>query len=198
MGRPRLHDESTERDLLVAAEALLAADGVEGLSVRRLAEAAGTTPRAIYSVFGGKEGLLRALFREAFHALSADIDALPVTDDPLADLVRVGVEGFRGWALARPHLFRLVFQDAPLDFGSPAATAGVEAFARLEARIERCVTEGLLPADCQPRAGIAFHALCEGLTALELRRRFPLRRDEDPALTWASALRALVAGFRTA
>src|SRR4029453_15136385 len=101
MGRPRLHDETTERELLAAAERLLAEGGAEALSVRRLAEAAETTPRAIYSLFGGMDGLFRALFREAFHALSADLDALPLTDDPRADLIATGATGFRGWAKAR-------------------------------------------------------------------------------------------------
>ena len=69
MGRPRLHDETTERELLAAAEGLLTAEGVAGLSVRRLAEAAGTSARAIYSVFGDRSGLVQALFQEAFVAL---------------------------------------------------------------------------------------------------------------------------------
>src|SRR5262245_21427037 len=109
MGRPRLHNQATERELIAAAEALLAQGGAGALSVRRVAEAAGTTPRAIYSVFGGKDGLVDALFREAFEALSADLDALPSTQDPLQDLLAAGVNGFRGWALARPNLFRLAF-----------------------------------------------------------------------------------------
>src|SRR4030095_5589623 len=104
MGRPRLHDERTERELLAAAEVLLAEGGAEALSVRRLAEAARTTPRAIYSIFGGMDGLLGALFREAFHALAAALDALVLTDDPMADLVAAGAVGFRGWARGRAGL----------------------------------------------------------------------------------------------
>src|SRR5689334_3791913 len=143
MGRPRLHDDRTERDLLAAAEGLLAAEGVDGLSVRRLAEAAGTTPRAIYSLFGGKDGLLQALFREAFHALCADLDALPVTDDPEADLVAAGAQGFRHWAKAHPDLFRLAFTDRSTPVRPVDSEAALQAFGRLLARIRRGVDAGL-------------------------------------------------------
>jgi len=199
MGRPRLHDDRTERELLSAAEALLAAEGVEGLTVRRLAEAAGTSARAIYSVFGGKDGLVLALFREAFLALAADLDALPETDDPLADLVAAGAVGFRGWALARPHLFRLVFEarPPPQDPAGPDADAAVQAFTRLVAKVARCSAAGLLPTSSTRQAALAFHALCEGMASLELRGRFPLSPTHDPAAAWRDALAALVRGYRS-
>ena len=52
MGRPKEHDEATGVALLDAAERLVATGGVGALSVRAVAEAVGTTTRAIYSVFG--------------------------------------------------------------------------------------------------------------------------------------------------
>jgi len=195
MGRPRLHDERTERELLAAAEALLAEGGAEALSVRRLAEAARTTPRAIYSVFGGMDGLLGALFREAFHALAADLDALALTDDPMADLVAAGAVGFRGWARARPELFKLAFNEMPAVRGEDSA-AGVAAFERLVGRVRRCIDAGLIAPGRELEVGLSFHALCEGLAAFEGRGRFPLLAGQDPAAMWRSALGALVEGYR--
>lgn len=195
MGRPRLHDDRTERELLTAAEALLAEDGAEALSVRRVAEAAGTTARAIYSVFGSKEGLLQALYREAFIALTADLDALPTTADAIDDLIAAGAIGFRGWARARPELFQLAFsQIAP--FGRGEAEAGVEAFQRLLDRIRRCIDAGLLPEGRELEVGFSYHALCEGLAGFEARGRFPLLAGRDPGEIWRSALSALVEGYR--
>jgi AcrR family transcriptional regulator len=198
MGRPRVHDERTERELLVAAEALLAAGGVAELSVRRLAETAGTSARAIYSVFGGKEGLVQALFREAFLALAADIDALPETDDPLADVVAAGVVGFRGWAMRRPQLFQLVFdaRPPPLPGDQPPMQPGVQAFARLTAKVARASAAGLLTPGREREIALSFHALCEGMTSLELRGRFPLSPAHDPSQAWRDALTALLRGYR--
>lgn len=198
MGRPRLHDDKTERDLLAAAEGLLAEGGAEALSVRRVAEAAGTTPRAIYSLFGGMDGLLQALFREAFHALSADLDALPVTDDPEADLLTAGAQGFRNWAKTHPDLFRLAFMDRTTPVRPVDSAAGLEAFGRLLARIRRCIDAGLFPPGSETEIGLAFNALCEGLASLEGRDRLLAQVGRDPAAIWEAGLRALVRGFRRA
>ena len=197
MGRPRLHDEHTRRGLLAAAETLLSAGGAEALSVRRLAEAAGTTPRAIYSLFGSKEGVLRALFRESFRALSATLDALPLTDDPQGDLVAAGALGFRSWARAHPQLFRLTFEEVVTPVEPADTQVGVEAFGRLVARVRRCTDAGLIAAGTETEVALAFHAMCEGLASLESRGRFPPLEGRDSLALWTSALGAVVNGFRT-
>jgi len=56
MGRPREHDEATRAALLEAAERIVADRGPTALSVRAVAEAAGTSTRAVYSLFGSKDG----------------------------------------------------------------------------------------------------------------------------------------------
>ena len=58
MGRPRVHDEATRATLRAVAEQLVAEGGAPALSVRAVAKKAGTSTRAVYSLFGSKEGLL--------------------------------------------------------------------------------------------------------------------------------------------
>lgn len=195
MGRPRLHDEGTARELLAAAERLLSEGGGEHLSVRRVADAASSTPRAIYSVFGGKEGLLRALFGEAFRALSAELDAQPSTDDPRADLVAAGAVAFRRWARTHPDLFRLAFEERTAPTQPSDAETGVEAFGRLVMRVKRCAQAGVVRPNADVEIALAFHGLCEGLASLEARARFPPLMGRDVAALWERALTALVAGF---
>src|SRR5687767_12036397 len=110
MGRPRSHDEKTRADLLREGEKRLVEGGLDAVSVRGVAEAAGTTTRAIYSLFGSREGLVSALYREAWRTLTARVEAVPLTDDPVQDLVRVGIDGFRSFATSHPNLFRLAFE----------------------------------------------------------------------------------------
>src|SRR6478609_8874148 len=76
MGRPRVHDEATAEALLDAAERIVAADGPEALSTRRVADQAGTTTRAVYSLFESKEGLLVALGNRAFQMLGSWVDSI--------------------------------------------------------------------------------------------------------------------------
>ena len=77
MGRPREHDEHTAEALLTAAEPIIEARGLGALSLRELAEEAGTTTRVVYSLFGSKEGLLSGLGARAFELGSSDRCAVP-------------------------------------------------------------------------------------------------------------------------
>jgi len=80
MGRPRVHNEATAQALLAAAERIVETDGIDALSLRRVAREVGTTTRAVYSVFGSKDALLAALGRRAFEILERErpIDLLVV------------------------------------------------------------------------------------------------------------------------
>src|SRR5690349_25130363 len=110
VGRRRLHDDVTAGALLDAAERILGGQGLEALTVRRVADAVDATTRSVYTTYGSKEGLLAALGGRAFDMLGADVRALPVTDDPVADLIAAGTCGFRRFALAHPALFQVGVQ----------------------------------------------------------------------------------------
>lgn len=194
MGRPREHDERTAVALLEAAERTVHAAGLEGLSVRRLADDVGTTTRAVYSLFGSKDGLLVALGTRAFEMLGAAIGALATTDDPAADLVEAGVAVFRRFATGHPTLFRIGVQHTlpSPDLAREFSAAAAEAFAGLEARMTRVKDAGLLGRRTVRDAACEFHALCEGLAAVELRGVMP---PGEEVRIWRDALTALLAGF---
>lgn len=198
MGRPRLHDEHTRAELLRAAEARVAAEGSEALSVRGLAEAVGTSTRAVYSVFGGKEGIFRALYAESFLLLMRQVEAIPLGRSPLKDLVRMGKEGFRTYALEHPNLFRLVFERIIPDAkpSEEERAVGREALALLQSRVQRCADAGLLRKRSVGSATAAFHALCQGLASMELQGWL----DHYPGgaeRVWEETLTSLVKGFGT-
>ena len=134
MGRPREHDERTRAALLAAAERIVAEGGPTALSVRAVAQDAGTTTRAVYSLFGSKDGLLvDALARDAFQFLFTEIEKLEETDDPVADLIAVGGPVFRA---TRPRA------PGPLSDRVPADRAGT----RCGPRADRRAAEGMEPA----------------------------------------------------
>src|SRR5215475_13893329 len=91
VGRRKLHGEQTAEALLDTAERIVEADGIDALTVRRVADGAGTTTRAVYSLYGSKEGLIVALGLRAFDYLRTGLEARPQTADPAADLVDAGV-----------------------------------------------------------------------------------------------------------
>jgi AcrR family transcriptional regulator len=195
MGRPKEHDDATRTALLEAAERLIDEHGPDAASVRAVADAVGVTTRAVYSVFGSKQGLLEALATRLFEALSHAIDAVPVTDDPAADLVEVGVQAFRRTVLEHPSLYRVVFLRVipDLELGPDFGQVAYEAFGRMQARVERVAPAG--PGDetdVHARA-LAFHALTEGLASMEVRGQ--MLDQVDAERVWSDGLTSLVRGF---
>jgi AcrR family transcriptional regulator len=175
VGRPKEHDERTAAALLDAAERSIQARGVEAVSVRWVAEQIGTTTRAVYSLFGSKDGLLVALGVRAFGMLGEAVRALPETEDPARDLVEGGVLVFRRFVVDHPILFRIGFGRgvvppelaAQFEGGTPGCPGG------LVAKVERLDQPGLLRGRTVWEAVSHFHALCEGSAELELRRNLP-------------------------
>ena len=197
MGRPREHTAATATALVEAAERIVAAGGLDALSVRRVADEVGTTTRAVYSLFGSKDGLVVALGRRAFELLGAAIEALPSTSDPAADLVEAGVSVFRRFAVEHPSLFAIGVQRTltPPDLAAGFSAAATAALGGLTARVERLEAAGLLGARTVGEAVFGFHALCEGLAAVELRGLMAAGQGQR---IWRDSLAALVTGFETA
>lgn len=194
MGRTRVHDEATAAALLEAAEKIAETEGLQALTVRRVAEETGTTTRAVYTSLGSKQALLSGLGVRAFDMLGALVDRLPLGSDPAADLVAAGSLGFRRFVLDHPALFRIGIQQTsvPSDVAQAIVPAAERALAALHRRIARLRDANRLGARTIPDAAWEFHAACEGLAALELRRTI---RPEDGQRLWDDTLSALVAGW---
>lgn len=196
MGRPREHDDQTAEALLDAAERIVESSGLDALSVRGVAAAVGTTTRAVYSLFGSKDGLVVGLGVRAFDMLGARLRRQRPTESPSADLVSAGVDGFRAFVVGHPALFVLAVQHQPPtlrgagDFGAAANRA----LAELHAKVARLDDAGLLHGRSVQQAALEFHALCEGLAAVEFRCGPPMPTGREREI-WVSALSALVAGF---
>ena len=198
MGRPKEHDERTRARLRAAAEQLVAEQGPDALSVRSVADAAGTSTRAVYSLFGSKDGLVAAVAQTAFELLYENIDRLPQTDDPAADLIAIGTDVVRGLVRDHPALFRIAFQRVAGLQPEPGLVAARErAWVQLQARVQRAKDAGLLGDKAVPDAAREINAMWEGLANAELRgdvlRIIP--RDQEQR-AWYEALTTVVRGFQ--
>jgi len=194
MGRPKEHTAATGLALLDAAERIVATGGLGALSLRCLADEVGTTTRAVYSLYGSKDGLIAALGARTFDLLGAAVQALPVTQDAAADLVEAGAQAFRSLVVEHPALFQLGVQQIQTtdEQVTVIQAAAARAWTVLQTRVTRLQQQGRLGTRTVDEAATAFHALCEGLAALEIRRVIPAAAAEH---LWRSALTALVDGF---
>jgi AcrR family transcriptional regulator len=195
MGRPKEHNEQTREALLSAAEQLIAHGGLDAVSTRAVAERAGVSTRAVYSLFGSKQGLLHALAACGFLLLADRVEAVPVTSDPGADLVNVSVCAFRGWAHAHPNLFRVVFglPDTDLRAEPDVGPASRAALAQLRKRIERVRDAGMLRNRDVEEVVVEWHALGEGLASVELRGQ--MIAPQDAERMWRDSMTAFLCGL---
>src|SRR5687767_6380723 len=170
MGRPKEHDEHTRAQLRAAAERLVEEEGADALSVRAVADEAGTTTRAVYSLFGSKDGLVAALAQTAFEMLYDDIDRLPETKDPVGDCVAIGTRAVRKLVKEHPALYRIAFQRIAGLQPEPGLVAARErAWVQLQEKVQRVKDAGLLGHKAVPDAARELNAMWEGLANAELR-----------------------------
>jgi AcrR family transcriptional regulator len=191
MGRRREHDEKTAAALLDAAERIIAAQGVDALSLREVARDAATTTRAIYSLFGSKDGLLGALGVRAFNLLQREIEALPASDRPADDLIEVALI-YRRFALEHPALFSIAFHRADPAIWPRFRATAMDALAVLDKRLQPLADADLLGGRSVSEASTQFRALGEGVAWTELRGN-PL--PPDPERFWRNAFAALITGL---
>ncbi|RCW40730.1 TetR family transcriptional regulator [Halopolyspora algeriensis] len=195
MPRPRIHDEALRERLLVLAGQELSDRGPDGLSLRTLARAADTSTRAIYSLFGGKTGLLHAVFDEAFARFGAHLDAVGKTDDPREDLIRLG-RAYRASALADPYFYAIMFGSAASDLQPPPESQqhAARTFEPLQQIVERAIRQGVLRPEDPLRVATALWAVVHGLVSLELGGHLSQQLG-DPAEFFDTSMRAALTGW---
>ena len=194
MGRPREHDERTAAALLAAAERLVEIGGPDAVSIRAVAAEVATTSRAVYSLYGSKQGLMDALATRAFDLLRDGVGRLPTTPAPVDDLVEAGLI-FRRFAVEHPSLFRIAFgstRESPIRARPVVRDAASIALDVLKTRIARLADAGLIDSDRIDEVTLHFDAVCEGLAAIELRGTFP---PEAAERLWTDGLTATIRGL---
>ncbi|QIZ34639.1 TetR/AcrR family transcriptional regulator [Saccharopolyspora sp. ASAGF58] len=195
MARPRAHDEALRTRLLDRAGELLSAHGPEGLSLRRLAADVGTSTTAVYSLLGGKPGLVRELYVEGFRRLCDRMERVARTGDSEHDLTALG-HAYRDSALANPHFYSIMFGHAVPDF-TPDEQAWEQALRSIQPlrdAIGKGIEDGEL-IDADPAEVVfAAWALVHGLVSLELSGSAPT--EDERSARYDQALRNGFAGWR--
>jgi AcrR family transcriptional regulator len=167
LARPRQRNAELRERVIETAMTVLAADGVEGFTTRRVASSAGTSTPAVYELFGDKGGLVREVFFQGFELLGAHLASVPESGEPRADLV-AAVQALRRFVRANPVLSQVMFSRAFADFdpGPDEVKAGAGVRECIVGRARRCVDGGVLSGDPVDIAHVVL-ALAQGLAAQE-------------------------------
>lgn len=108
--RSRYHHGALRDALVDAGEALARAEGLEGVTVRRIAAACGVSAAAVYRHFPSGDHLIAAVAQRAREIMARDMFArldAAASRAPIDRLREVG-ESYIAFALAEPRLFSLV------------------------------------------------------------------------------------------
>ena len=131
-----MSDSSPQRQrILDAAVAILAEKGQSGLTVRAVVAASGFSTSGVYTWFGGKDGLLEAIYTDGFARFRTDLATADAEPDPRGRLL-LSAEHYWDWALANPTHYLLMFSGVPSSF-TPSAEAVHEAGLAFRDLIER-------------------------------------------------------------
>ena len=165
---------TTAEKIRRAALKLFERGGADAVSMRRVADAAGITPMAIYRHFASRDVLLKQLSDDSFQAISREWQELAVHPDPLQRLPAL-LTPYLDYALQHPHLFDHAFSlrrdDArrfPEDFRdrqSPTLTVLADA-------ITEGMAQGALRPDDPWNVAMTLWAHSHGLIALYRAGRF--------------------------
>ncbi|MDE1173542.1 MAG: TetR/AcrR family transcriptional regulator [Parvibaculaceae bacterium] len=205
--KPKSGKAMQRKTLLDAASAMLARGGPDALSLRKLAASVGTSTMAIYTGFGGKEGLIQALLEEAFSRLARAQEAVPADPDPLLRLARLG-EAYRRFALENPSYYALmisVTMPVPAELrhleeseAAPAARgiSGHDSYRHLYEAVEASIDQGYLAGGREPgMVANALWATVHGLTSLELAGYHATSEEAAEQFTFTS--HAILKGLMT-
>ncbi|HEY4020641.1 MAG TPA: TetR/AcrR family transcriptional regulator [Pseudonocardiaceae bacterium] len=194
MPRVKQRTDALHERGVASALALLAEEGVAGLTTRTVARRAEASVPAIYEVFGDKAGLIREVFFEGFRMLGDELAAIAPTKDPL-DALRRLAQAFRRFIVANPVLAQIMFSRPFADFAPTAEDdkAGVTVRKIFVRQVRAAVDAGMLVGDPTDIAHLLF-AFVEGLAAAESAQRLGGSKQSVDR-RWRLGLNALIDGL---
>ncbi|GAA0246339.1 TetR/AcrR family transcriptional regulator [Saccharothrix mutabilis subsp. mutabilis] len=191
---PRRSDPTARTALIDIAARLLAAEGPQALSTRRIAADAGSSTMAVYTHFGGMSGLVREMVHEGFARLQRYLTAVRETADPVSDMALLG-RAYRINALENSHLYGVMFGGASLagfSLTEDDRQHGRYTLSNVVTCAARCVQAGRFGTADAELVAYQMWIATHGLVTLELGDYFTA--DLDVAGLFESQLVALMVG----
>ncbi len=150
--------ERTRRDVLDATGLLIAELGVDGLTMRKLAERAGVAVATLYNQFGDRDGVLVAFVSSGLDQLESELDAQP--DAGPIDTTRHLFAALDDTFAHEPDVWRPIF--ASLKSGADShgmGAVGDRVVAYVEADLAQAAAAGLFVVECDTEAlaRLVFH-----------------------------------------
>ena len=111
-------------DIVAEARRQLAVEGAAALSLRAVARELGMASSAMYRYFPSRDELLTALIVEGYDALGEVAETAATTGGGALRRFRTVCRAIRGWALAHPHEYALLYGSPIPGYQAPGLTVG--------------------------------------------------------------------------
>lgn len=195
----------------------VATTGASALSLNAIAKRMGISGPALYRYFRNRDELITELVLDAYRDLAATCRAAGDPDDPPATRLAAIAGALRGWALAAPHRYLLIYGTPVPGYAAPPEATAVaasimavllDAFGRADtaepvsgaaAAFDQHLTghrewaAGHPAAAAALRRALTFWTRLHGVVSLELAGHFT-GMNFDPGLLYAAEADAVING----
>jgi AcrR family transcriptional regulator len=195
-----VHMSDQRGRILACACDLYLRNGLDGLSMRKLAKEVGVTAPAIYRHYKGRDEVLADVLREAHRTFSRYLYAALGAPTPLERFFGAG-EGYLDFVFDHPRWYSMLFT-GPEHLGMDDLPEDIESMGTAIHqfwidRVRECMESGILKEGDPREASITMWAHAHGMVQLYHHGHFRVSQEEFRLLFEASGAR-LFAGVATA
>ncbi len=184
---PRRPDPELEGKILDAAQKLWKKGGDKALTMRNVAEAAGTNTPAVYRRFRDREDILRGLLQRIRLEIAARLEDISSAEE--------GCERYLDYALSHPHEYELFFEkEYELFYSARSIRSGVRQVGRpVRDRIRRKLAEQLGgSADNHEGMLMALRMVVHGAAMLLIAKNILPKDTEKARAVFKATIKALL------
>jgi AcrR family transcriptional regulator len=171
MPSKKYHHGDLKNALIKAGVEILSKEGIEGLSLRKVAQRAGVSHSAPYSHFPDKQSLIAAISTEGFHRLYADLDAA-VSGHPKNPKKQLldGALAYVRYALNNTDTFKIMFSGVlEKEKEYPAfVEISQKTFERVVSVVKACQEAGVVRSASSEMMAVAMWGQVHGIVSLAL------------------------------
>jgi AcrR family transcriptional regulator len=157
--------QRTRSEILQAVGDIIAVDGLDGLTMRKLAERANVAVATLYNQFTDRGGVLVAFVAQGLDDLELSLDEQPAA--PPVDGTRVLLDALDDTIGSADHVWRPVLATLGTSPGSQRMGAvGDRIISAIEVDLAKAAAGGLFVADCDTNR-LARHVFVQWMRGLE-------------------------------
>jgi AcrR family transcriptional regulator len=175
--------ENLRDRIIVAAQELFMDSGVEGVSMRKVADKVGVTAPAIYRHFEDKDELLGELINVGLQILQTYLEPALTAETPLERLRQL-IDRYFDFALEQPRYFDLAFlvPSHGMKIEAELSRHNRSTFMFAVQQVHLCMEQGVFRKDDPLETAIMVWAEAHGLVTLFRMERFGENADQFRAI----------------